>query len=241
MTPQRRSSPSRRLRLVIPIVAAIGMSAGCDSGDELDTDPDAAAGTSCVEPAASAAAPRLDVDLDGDARNEVVTSGEQTAGVVQIDVCASDPVEPFAFAVGNKPLQLHAIDIEGDGSFELLAGSAGGSFPFAGTVLRLDGTRLVDESVDIRVVPPGATGRRGESFACVDVDGNGTRELTSQTYEYDTDVFADASSITWSRIVVLGDLAGAVDTGTVDPAEVDRVGALVDATCGDETLFSVSG
>jgi len=172
-------------------------------------------------------------DLDGDGAEETVLVERPPGGETVIRVCGSRlRVAPYHVGDVNKPVEVYGIDIEGDGITELLVGAPTGAGPFAGTVLRLEGDELVDTRLSLTVI---FAGREGSSFGCVDVDGDGVRELVSYTYEFDGDTVDSSTTMTWARTVLLGPLTGTTTTGTFDVGEQrEDVEVLMAGTCGDD-------
>ncbi len=198
-------------------------------------------GGACPEELEEGTSSRLVGDLDGDGVFETVAVDRPSVGETTITVCDSPlAVAPYQVGDTNRPAEVYLVDIEGDGVSELLVGGAtGAAARFVGSVVRLEGSELTDLQLDLSVFPGGRT---GSSFGCVDVDGDGLRELVTLTYEFDADTAEAATTVAWTRTVVLDDqgAVGATATGTFDTATQPRaVAALVNGTCGEETLIEV--
>lgn len=121
-------------------------------------------------------------DLDGDGWFETVTLTEGLSGDYKmVTACGTSLAVPeFAIAVlpGTFPTGLFSIDIEGDGTDELLAATFDPD-GFTAMVVKYDGEALVATG---QVVSLSAI--RGESFGCVDLVGDGLRELVNYTYSF---------------------------------------------------------
>ena len=182
--------------------------------------------------------PRFENDLDGDGRPETIAVDRPAIGETTIAVCGTGlTVEPFQVGDVNKPAEVFAMDVDSDGVTELLVGGpTGGPNRFAGTVLRFDGNRWVDLGLGLEVT---VVRRTGSSFGCVDIDGDGVRELVSETYEFDADTYDEATRIDWRQDAVYdpnGEPGATVD-GTYDLVE-DAAAAEhpLDGTCGDQVI-----
>lgn len=182
--------------------------------------------------------PRFENDLDGDGQTETIAVDRPDVGETTIVVCGTRLiVDPFRVGDVNKPAEVFAMDVDSDGVTELLVGGpTGGPIRFAGTVLRFDGDRWVDLGVGLQVT---VVSRTGSSFGCVDIDGDGVRELVSETYELDADTYDEATRIDWQQDVVYdanGEPGATVD-GTYDlAANPGAVKDLLDGSCGDQII-----
>ncbi len=190
----------------------------------------------CPEELEDGSSIRLEGDIDGDGRSESIAVDRLPIGETTIRVCGSDA---GSFHVGdfNKPAEVYVIDVGGDGVVELLVGGPTGAARFSGSIVRLVDSELTDLGLSLTVVN---AGRTGTSFGCVDVDDDGFLELVSLSYEFDADPVDAATSVTWTRTVVLDNDAVDQPTvkGTFDTrAQPNAVIALLNGTCGDDTII----
>lgn len=124
-------------------------------------------------------------DLDGEDGSDLFVadrSGESTI----IIACDLPSLGPWDMRDTNKPLNtVVVVDVEGDGTEELIVGGPTGSSPLVGTITRLKGTQLEPgESVSVR---PADALLVGETFLCVDTDDDGQREVVNYTYRENLD------------------------------------------------------
>ncbi len=180
----------------------------------------------------------LDADLDGDGDSEFVAVDRQPNGTTILRVCGIEPA-PAPYDVGDTttPAEVSVLDVDGDGTAELIVGGPTGAGPFSGSVVRLEDGELVDLQLALTVT---STENTGTSFACIDADGDGDLELVTQTYTFDADTRDEATEVAWTRTVVFDDgvVDGPTTSGTFDVAEQpDEVDALIEPTCAGGGLF----
>lgn len=185
-------------------------------------------------PQTEGASLRLAGDFDGDGRPETLAADRPDAGPTVVRICGSElRVEPWDAGDGNRPLQVFVVDVEGDGTDELIAGGVTGTGPFSGNVVRVVGGRFEGTRM-------GTTVRPGESFGCVDVDGDGLRELVQLEYRLvGGETIDTATSMEWTRTVLDDDgNQMQVDTGTFAlPAQRDAARTVRSGTCGEQIVI----
>jgi hypothetical protein len=90
-------------------------------------------------------------------------------------------MQPFEVPDNAQPL-MYTLDIEGDGTSELLLG--GYIDPvWKASVYRLEGDTLTATGQSVQQGPPLDT-PTGTSFGCLNLDGDGVRDLVDFTYQY---------------------------------------------------------
>ena len=160
---------------------------------------------------------------------EALEIGLGPTGTWIIVVCGMTDVV-FDSGSSNRPLDVHVVDIEGDGIDELLVGTAFGAGPFAGDLVRHDGNTLTASGYDI-VVSPGE--EAGRSFSCVDTDGDGVRELVGVTY----DISTDNETVVWSGFRYDG-LPMSPNQGTLNRSTDEAmIKTLQSGTCGNDLII----
>lgn len=176
----------------------------------------------------------LEADLDGDGDLQQLGVGRDDAGVWVLETCNQDTRVVYDTGAANKPIEVVPIDVEGDGTTELLVGATTGTAAFVGDLMWLDGDRFEAAGYHIAVQYP-LGDRPGESFGCVDSDEDGSRELIRLEYRQ------DGNEVAWSR--------SRYDGGPIEPAEGrfrspeddTLIQILGDGTCGDDTLIAARG
>ncbi len=117
---------------------------------------------------------------------------DRSGGSTVITACDVPSLGPWDMRDTNRPLNtVVVVDVEGDGTEELIVGGPTGSAPLVGTVTRLKGTQLEPgESVSVR---PADDLLAGKTFRCVDTDDDGQREVVNYSYRENV----DGSEIHW--------------------------------------------
>ncbi len=133
-------------------------------------------------------------DLDGDGWFETVVLTDDRGGN-SIMVCGSALqvpayVWPLSEAIGPANRRLLPLDIEADGRDELMAGQFLLDPPQTGEFIALPILRLGPSGLESTGQSAGLNHSAGlyvdkpTSFGCVDLDGNGVRDLVSYTYSF---------------------------------------------------------
>lgn len=166
--------------------------------------------------------------LTEDSDRDLLEIGVGPAGTWLIVACGTGGAI-YDSGSTNRPLDVYVVDVEGDGIDELLAGTTFGAGPFAGDLIRYDGTAFVASGYDIVVSPGDESGR---SFGCVDSDGDGQRELIGLDYNLST----QDGLVRWARFRFDGQpitpAVGIFDLNTEGPL----VATLRSGTCGDAVI-----
>ncbi|MEQ1702446.1 MAG: hypothetical protein ABMA25_20240 [Ilumatobacteraceae bacterium] len=147
-------------------------------------------------------------DLDGDGWIETITDSPDASLQHTLEVCGTTLVVPQVTARSQKSFVLWTLDVEGDGTDELLHGSIDVD-TFYGSVIRWDGTGLEGTGQQVTRSNP-LDGAPGTSFGCEDLAGVG-RGLVQYSYQYEggTDL-SNSTALTFSRTILN-------DDGSVNP------------------------
>ncbi len=134
---------------------------------------------------------RFSADLDGVDGPDIFIA-DRTGNSTVITACDYISLGPWDLQGTNKPLNtIVVVDVEGDGTEEMIIGGATGSSLLYGSVTRLVGTQLErNESVSVK---PANDLFDGQTFRCVDTDGDGLREIVNYTFSES----ADGSVLNW--------------------------------------------
>ena len=170
-------------------------------------------------------------DLNGDGWFETLTLAEGLSGDnTLISVCGSSldipvlavPVSPDFI----PPTRVLVLDIEGDGSDELLLTSFDPD-GFSGPIARYSEGMLIATGQTVSLAPI-----RGESFGCVDLDGDGVRDLVNYSYSFvgGTDI-SNSTSLDYTASRQVGDMT--VSGSLPLPAQADEAFRLTAGYCGN--------
>lgn len=188
----------------------------------------------------AAGEPLGDVDGDGQADQVYLSGGqlgvETSTGVVsEVPTGSARPVKVIGVADANE-----------DGRGEIFVVSSGVSnselVPLVNIAVFAE-CRLVfvtNVSGDPYSFEFGDSGTGGRGVGCVDVDGDGRRELVGLAFERSSPI------VSWKRTVVRLDgttaVNGPTDTGRfVSPQDDDQIALLGDVTCGENALDAELG
>lgn len=169
-------------------------------------------------------------DLDGDGWFEIVRLAEGSSGdYTLISACGSSlSIRVFAMPVSPDyipPTLVLVLDIEGDGSEELLPVSGFDPDGFSGQILQYSDDSLVATGQTVSLAPV-----RGESFGCVDLDDDGVRDLVRYSYSFvgGTDI---SNSTSLDYTASLGDVTAPGSLAL--PAQEDEAFRLIAGYCGN--------
>ncbi len=181
-------------------------------------------------------------DLDGDGWHEtlVLVPGPDNGNIVSVCGSALEVPEyawPLSEAVGAAVRRLLPLDIEGDGRDEFLAGEyllspeQSGEF-IALRVLSLGAIGLESIHGSIGLNPAaGLYVDKPTSFGCVDLDGDGVRDLVS--YKYSFVGGTDISNSTALEYEAFGDADASMVGQLALPAQADEAFRLISGYCGN--------
>ncbi|MFM2071328.1 MAG: hypothetical protein RLZZ623_1591, partial [Actinomycetota bacterium] len=148
----------------------------------------------------------LFADLNGDGWLELLTLQTADGGGApfRVTACGTTLVmHPFEVPDNAQPL-MYTLDIEGDGTSELLLGGYVDPI-WKASVYRLEGDTLTATGQSVQQAPPLDT-PTGTSFGCLDLDGDGTRDLVGFTYQYvgGTDL-SNSTALTYDARIIRAD------------------------------------
>ncbi len=168
-------------------------------------------------------------DLDGDGWYETITIDKGwTADNKLTRVCGTSlsvPVLAIPVSHGyTSPTRLLPLDIQGDGADELLIGYFDQD-GFSAAVASYGAGHLSSTGNTVSLSPV-----RGESFGCVDLDGEGIRDLVSYTYAYvgGTDI-SNSAALSYTASLGTMSKAGSLEL----PAQADEAFRLISGYCGN--------
>ena len=170
-------------------------------------------------------------DLNGDGWFETVTLAEGLSGDYTLtSACGTSlSIPEFAMPVSPDyvpPTRVLVLDIEGDGSDELLLASFD-PYGFEGLIVGYRAGSLVDTGQTVSLAPV-----RGESFGCVDLNGDGVRDLVKYSYSFvgGTDI-SNSVSLDYTASRQVGDMT---TSGSLSlPAQEDEAFRLTAGYCGN--------
>lgn len=173
-------------------------------------------------------------DLDGDGWKETVVVTRSADNLtVMIDVCGTTLRVPQYSTPSVNDLLIFTLDVGLDGTDELLTGGSSVD-TFFGSVLRWDGSNLVETGQQVTLSPP-HDGQPGTSFGCLPINGGSLVQYTYQ-YEGGTDL-SNSTALSYSTIVLNPD--GSVNpipmpAGRFElPAQAEEAFRLIAGYCGN--------
>ena len=170
-------------------------------------------------------------DLNGDGWFETLTLAEGLSGDnTLISVCGTSlDIPVLAMPVSPDyilPTRVLVLDIEGDGSDELLLTSFDPD-GFSGPIAKYSEGMLIATGQTVSLAPI-----RGESFGCMDLDGDGVRDLVTYSYSFvgGSDI-SNSTSLDYTASRLVGDIT---TSGSLPlPALADEAFRLTAGYCGN--------
>lgn len=173
-------------------------------------------------------------DLDGDGWKETVVATRSADNLtVMIDVCGTTLRVPEYSIPSINDLLIFTLDVGLDGTDELFTGGSSVD-TFFGSVMRWDGSNLVETGQQVTLSPP-HDGQPGTSFGCLPINGGSLVQYTYQ-YEGGTDL-SNSTALSYSTIVLNPD--GSVNpipmpAGRFElPAQEEEAFRLIAGYCGN--------